>query len=77
MKIGAEVESGRYTPTAKASEETPQSSRPPRMATPNNTRTHGSFWFRMPLVIRANSSAWGGLYFLHFGAVVAGGRVCR
>ena len=58
-KMGALLEMGRYTPTAKGSEDTPHSSSISAMKTPTSTRSHGSFWVRMPSMMSAKSCALG------------------
>jgi hypothetical protein len=59
--MGALVEMGRYTPTAKGRADTPHSSSIREMNTPSRTRSHGSFWVRMPSMISAKSCALGAL----------------
>ena len=50
-KIGVEEDSGRYTPTANASEGRPDISSTTAIITPKSTSAHGSFWLRMPLMM--------------------------
>ena len=50
-KIGVEDESGRYTPTANASDGMPDISSTTAIITPSSTRPHGSWRLRMPLMM--------------------------
>jgi len=53
MNIVAEVEIGRYTPTATGSEGTPSISIAIARNAPMRSRPHGSFWVRIPSTTRA------------------------
>src|SRR5207248_10539890 len=50
-KIGVEEESGRYMPTAKASDGMPLSSSTMAVITPRSTRPHGNCPLRIPLMM--------------------------
>ena len=51
LTSGADDESGRYTPTANASEGTPDISSVMAIITPSSTSPHGSWRLRMPLMM--------------------------
>ena len=71
IMIGDDEESGRYTPTAKASEGMPASSSTTAIITPNSTSAHGSSRSRMPLMMYDISVAFGAS---NFGALLPSGR---
>ena len=65
MKIGLVVDSGRYTPTANASELTPDISSTSAIITPSSTSPQGSSRLRMPLMMYDISVAFGRVELRH------------